>query len=53
MEVYVVASSETPGGMRETGTLAIVPAIANATHVATGRRLHKRPVDPNILKRSA
>jgi isoquinoline 1-oxidoreductase subunit beta len=53
IEVHVVKSTEPPGGMGETGTSAIVPAIANAIHAATGKRLRKMPVDPNLLKRSA
>jgi isoquinoline 1-oxidoreductase subunit beta len=53
IEVYVVKSSEPPGGMGETGTSAIVPAIANAIYAATGKRLRKMPVDSNILKQAA
>src|SRR5262249_23704913 len=41
IEVHVVKSSEPPGGMGETGTSAIVPAIANAVYAATGKRLRK------------
>jgi len=37
IEVYTVNSTEPPGGMGETGTSAIVPAIANAIFAATGR----------------
>ena len=33
----------TPGGMGETGTSAIVPAIGNAIFAATGKRLRKMP----------
>jgi isoquinoline 1-oxidoreductase beta subunit len=50
IEVHVVKSAEPPGGMGETGTSAIVPAIANAIYAATGKRLRKMPVDSNILK---
>ena len=50
IEVHVVKSSEPPGGMGETGTSAIVPAIANAIFAATGKRLRKMPVDANALK---
>jgi isoquinoline 1-oxidoreductase beta subunit len=39
-----------PGGMGETGTSAIVPAIANAIFSATGKRLRKMPIDASILK---
>jgi isoquinoline 1-oxidoreductase beta subunit len=50
IEVYIVPSSEGPGGMGEAGTSAIVPAIANAIFAASGKRLRKMPVDPAALK---
>ena len=50
IEVYIVKSAEPPGGMGETGTSAIVPAIANAIFAATGKRLRKMPVDAGVLK---
>ena len=53
IEVHVVQSSEPPGGMGETGTSAVVPAIANAIFAATGKRLRKMPVDANALKQPA
>jgi isoquinoline 1-oxidoreductase beta subunit len=52
IEVHLVKSAEPPGGMGETGTSAIVPAIANAIFAATGKRLRKMPVDANVLKQS-
>jgi isoquinoline 1-oxidoreductase beta subunit len=51
IEVHIVKSSQPPGGMGETGTSAIVPAIANAIFAATGKRLRKMPVDTAVLKR--
>jgi isoquinoline 1-oxidoreductase beta subunit len=53
IEVHVVGSTEPPGGMGETGTSAIVPAIANAIFAATGKRLRKMPVDAAALKQPA
>jgi isoquinoline 1-oxidoreductase subunit beta len=50
IEVHVVKSSEPPGGMGETGTSGVVPAIANAIFAATGKRLRKMPVDAAALK---
>ena len=50
IEVHVVKSTEPPGGIGETGTSAIVPAIANAIFAATGKRLRKMPVDASVLK---
>ena len=46
IEVHIVQSIETPGGMGECGTSAIVPAVANAIFAATGKRLRKMPIDP-------
>jgi isoquinoline 1-oxidoreductase beta subunit len=53
IEVHIVKSAEPPGGMGETGTSAIVPAIANAIFAATGKRLRKMPVDATVLKQPA
>ena len=50
VEVLIVQSSEPPGGMGECGTSAVVPAVANAIFAATGKRLHKMPVDVTALK---
>ena len=50
IEVQLVKNAEPPGGMGETGTSAIVPAIANAIFAATGKRLRKMPVDASALK---
>jgi isoquinoline 1-oxidoreductase beta subunit len=53
IEVHIVQSAEPPGGIGETGTSAIVPAISNAIHAATGKRLRKMPVDPAVLRQPA
>jgi isoquinoline 1-oxidoreductase beta subunit len=53
IEVHVVKSAEPPGGLGETGTSAVVPAIANAIFAATGKRLRKMPVDTSALKQPA
>jgi isoquinoline 1-oxidoreductase beta subunit len=50
IEVHIVESDESPGGMGEAGTSAIIPAIANAIFAATGKRLRKMPVDASALK---
>ncbi len=52
IEVYIVNSTEPPGGMGEAGTSAIVPAVTNAIFAATGKRLRKPPVDTAALKES-
>jgi isoquinoline 1-oxidoreductase beta subunit len=53
VEVHIVQSLETPGGMGEAGTSAIVPAVANAIFAATGKRLRKLPVETAALKQPA
>lgn len=50
VEVHILKSSALPGGIGETGTSAIVPAIANAIFAATGKRLRKMPVQADLLK---
>ena len=50
IEVYIVKSSEPPGGMGEPGTSAVVPAIANAVFAATGKRLRKMPINTTQVK---
>jgi isoquinoline 1-oxidoreductase beta subunit len=44
IEVHIVNSTETPGGLGETGTAASFPALANAVFAATGKRLRKLPL---------
>src|SRR6202007_3137711 len=44
IEVYIVNSTEPPGGMGEAGTSAIAPALANAVYAATGTRVRKLPI---------
>jgi isoquinoline 1-oxidoreductase beta subunit len=50
IEVHIINSAKPPGGMGETGTSAIVPAIANAIFAATGKRLRKMPADASVPK---
>ena len=50
IEVYIIQSSEHPGGMGEAGTSAIVPAVTNAIFAATGNCLRKLPVEAAALK---
>ena len=50
VDVHIVENTEPPGGMGEAGTSVVVPAVANAIFVATGKRLRKMPVDTAVLK---
>ena len=44
IDVHIVKSRETPGGMGEPGTSALAPAVTNAIFAATGKRIRKLPV---------
>jgi isoquinoline 1-oxidoreductase beta subunit len=44
IEVHLVKSSEAPGGVGEPGTSCVMPALTNAIHAATGKRIRKLPV---------
>jgi isoquinoline 1-oxidoreductase beta subunit len=50
IEVHIVQSSADPGGVGEPGTSGVIPAVANAVHAATGKRLRTLPIDPGQLR---
>jgi isoquinoline 1-oxidoreductase beta subunit len=50
VEVHLVKSAESPGGISEPGTSAIAPAVTNAIFAATGKRVRKLPVMPDQLR---
>ena len=50
IEVEVVKSSADPGGIGEPCTWALAPAVLNAVFAATGVRLRKLPIKPELLK---
>jgi len=49
VDIHIAQSLESPGGMGEAGTSAVVPAVANAVFAATGKRLRKMPIDNGVL----
>ena len=49
IEVEIVKSGEAPGGLGEPGTSALAPAVLNALYAATGVRLRKLPIKPELL----
>ncbi|MDR6290554.1 MULTISPECIES: xanthine dehydrogenase family protein molybdopterin-binding subunit [Inquilinus] len=53
IETHLVKSAEAPGGIGETATAAIAPAVMNAVFAATGKRLRTLPIDTDLLKSSA
>ncbi len=49
IEVHIIQSAEKPGGIGEPGTSGLAPAVTNAIHAATGKRIRRLPVDPAAL----
>jgi isoquinoline 1-oxidoreductase beta subunit len=49
VEVHIVPSQAAPGGIGETSTPSIIPAVANAIYALTGKRLRKLPILPEDL----
>jgi isoquinoline 1-oxidoreductase beta subunit len=52
IEVYIVPSSEGPSGVGELGAMLVAPAVVNAVLAATGVRMRRLPLNPQLLKRS-
>jgi isoquinoline 1-oxidoreductase beta subunit len=44
VEVFIVPSSDKPGGIGETGTACSTPALTNAVFAATGQRVRRLPI---------
>ncbi|HEX4648436.1 MAG TPA: molybdopterin cofactor-binding domain-containing protein [Steroidobacteraceae bacterium] len=44
VEVHLVSSGESPGGVGETGTACVAAALCNAIYSATGKRVRTLPV---------
>jgi isoquinoline 1-oxidoreductase beta subunit len=44
IEVHLVDSDETPGGIGEAAVPLVAPAVCNAIYAATGRRLRELPI---------
>ena len=48
IEVHLVRNNEAPGGIGEPGTAVTAPALANAVFAATGKRIRKLPLKPQL-----
>lgn len=44
IDVHIIANGERPGGVGETGTPPIAPAVCNGIHAAIGRRIRRLPI---------
>jgi isoquinoline 1-oxidoreductase beta subunit len=44
LEVHLLESTEAPGGIGEPSTALVAPAVCNAIHAATGRRIRRLPL---------
>jgi len=44
IDVHLVDSDETPGGIGEAGVPPVAPAVCNAIYAATGKRLRELPI---------
>jgi isoquinoline 1-oxidoreductase beta subunit len=49
VEVYIVPSTEPPGGCGEPGVPSVAPAVGNAVFAATGKRVRRLPIRPADL----
>ena len=48
IDVHLIKSAEAPGGIGEPGTSCVMPALTNAVHAATGKRIRKLPVGEQL-----
>jgi isoquinoline 1-oxidoreductase beta subunit len=49
IEVFVVPSTEEPGGIGEPSTALAAGSLVNAIYAATGKRIYKLPIKPETL----
>jgi isoquinoline 1-oxidoreductase beta subunit len=52
LDVHLVDSDETPGGIGETGVPLVAPALCNAIFAATGTRLRELPIARQKLQKA-
>lgn len=52
IDVYIVPSTATPGGIGEASTPPIASAVVNAIFAATGKRIRRLPIPPEELRKA-
>jgi isoquinoline 1-oxidoreductase beta subunit len=50
VEVHILQGKGEQGGIGEPGTNPVAPAVCNAIFVATGKRVRKLPINPEMLR---
>ena len=49
IDIHLIKSDASPGGIGEPGTTAAIPALRNAIYAATGVALRRMPIDRKLL----
>ena len=50
IEVHIMPSTENPGGIGEPSTAVLAGALVNAVAAATGRRIYRMPIRPEMVR---
>jgi isoquinoline 1-oxidoreductase beta subunit len=50
VDVYIMPSTESPGGIGEPSTAVAAGSLVNAVYAATGKRIYQLPIKPEMLR---